>query len=305
MRVLVVGGHGLLGANVAVAARKRHDVWVHSRGGLWPEISHKRAHLDLTATGEIPCMIKRVRPDLVLNCSGLVDIERCESDPELAYLLNAAVPQVLAESCRVNGARFVHVSTDAVFRGDGSPTACDSSTSPMNTYGETKALGESRVVDTNPMALVLRTCIVGLSPSGNRSLAEYFLNRLTSRRVASGYTDVFFRPILASGFWSIVEYLTQQETTGVHNAFSTHRITKGDFGLAIARALQVPEEKVHLQLYAESPLSIQRGLDANAHPCSLLRDHDVCLLTPDDQARLITHQWWGKNRRVAARVEGR
>jgi dTDP-4-dehydrorhamnose reductase len=97
-------------------------------------------------------------PDFVVNAAAFTHVDRCESEREAAQRANAIGPKVLAEACARIGSRLAHVSTDYVFRGDGTEPYCeDDSPDPMSVYGATKLAGERAVSSAAPDALVVRT----------------------------------------------------------------------------------------------------------------------------------------------------
>lgn len=113
------------------------------------------------------------KPDVVINCIGLVKQLADADDPLAAIPINSLLPHRLARLCSVAGARFVHMSTDCVFSGSkGMYTEADLSDA-KDLYGRSKFLGE---VDY-PNAITLRTSIIGHELEGARSLVGWFLSQ--------------------------------------------------------------------------------------------------------------------------------
>jgi dTDP-4-dehydrorhamnose reductase len=94
----------------------------------------------------------------VVNAAAFTHVDRCETERDAARRANALGPGVLAEACAAAGSRLAHVSTDYVFRGDGSePYREDDPPDPVSAYGATKLEGEGLVLGAAPDALVVRT----------------------------------------------------------------------------------------------------------------------------------------------------
>ncbi len=133
-----------------------------------------RAEFDLVDTDAIEPWLARkgaVRPDVVVNAAGFTKVDACESQPSLANQLNARVPGEWARLLRRRGIRFVHLSTDHVFPGDGTrPYREDDETGPCSVYGASKLEGERLVLGHDPSALVVRTAWV-FGPGRNFVLA--------------------------------------------------------------------------------------------------------------------------------------
>lgn len=115
-----------------------------------------------------------VRPDVVINCIGLVKQIIDSEDPLITIPINALLPHQLARLCKVSHARLVHLSTDCVFSGTkgGMYTESDT-TDATDLYGRSKNIGE---VDY-PHAITLRTSIIGHELEGARSLVDWFLSQ--------------------------------------------------------------------------------------------------------------------------------
>ena len=118
--------------------------------------------------------------DAVINAAAHTKVDACESEAELAYQVNALGPGAWARSMYEREVRFIHVSTDYVFAGDGDrPYREDDPTDPRTVYGKTKRAGEIAVLGANPSALIARTSWV-FGPG--RNFVEAILGQAESRR---------------------------------------------------------------------------------------------------------------------------
>ena len=133
MRVLVAGASGQL----AHAVRR---TWLDHELIL-PEESV----LDLTKREAIFSVVKAVQPQVLINCAAYTQVDRCESEGDLAQLINATAVGWLAEACEAQGALLVQISTDYVFDGRGTrPYREADPTNPVSAYGRTKLAGEQQ-----------------------------------------------------------------------------------------------------------------------------------------------------------------
>jgi dTDP-4-dehydrorhamnose reductase len=159
----------------------RHDVFGTIRG-KWTAGSDLARFLDREAVVEgvdtarldsVTAAIGDIRPDVLLNCVGLVK-QRAESkDAVLAVETNSLLPHRLSLVCSAAGARLIHLSTDCVFSGRGGPYTQESVPDPVDLYGRSKLLGETPL---GP-ALTLRTSIVGRQLTGHTSLFDWVLSQ--------------------------------------------------------------------------------------------------------------------------------
>ena len=147
MRVLVFGGWGQLGSDLAAVAHGRHEV-VRPRHGA----------VDVVQMNDVAAIVEEVRPAAVVNAAAFHKLELCESDPERSYSTNEGGARNVARAAAALGARSVYISTDYVFDGEkGEPYTEDDSVSPLSVYGESKAAGERAVLESAPEAAVVRT----------------------------------------------------------------------------------------------------------------------------------------------------
>ena len=145
MRVLVTGASGQL---------------AHAVRRIWQDhelILPEESVLDLGKCEAIQAVMAEVRPQVVVNCAAFTQVDRCESEAELAHLINATAVGWLAEACEAQQALLIQISTDYVFDGTGMrPYREDDPTNPVSVYGRTKLEGE-RQAATCSRHLIART----------------------------------------------------------------------------------------------------------------------------------------------------
>lgn len=145
LRILVTGGAGQF-------ARAIRETWT-CHDVAFPE----ETVLDLTRRETVFAVIGEHRPDVVVNAGAFTQVDRCESEPELAELINGKAVGWLAEACADCGALLVQISTDYVFDGVGSrPYKENDPTGPRSVYGQSKLRGEQEAMRA-PDHLILRT----------------------------------------------------------------------------------------------------------------------------------------------------
>lgn len=158
-RYVVTGAGGQLGRclvrSLSPAPTGRGDADVLVRA-----LNHKELDIgSADAVGRIFDGLDGGPPDVLVNAAAYNSVDACEGDGwETAEKVNSIGPGLLSEACARAGARFVHVSTDYVLRGDSpSPLPEDSTPAPMSAYGRSKLEGERRVQAASPDAFVVRT----------------------------------------------------------------------------------------------------------------------------------------------------
>jgi dTDP-4-dehydrorhamnose reductase len=197
------------------------------------------------------------RPDWIIHCAALANLDACEADPALAQRLNAEVPGELAALAA--GARMVHISTDAVFDGQCGDYGEEDPPNPLCIYARSKLEGERRVLGANPEAAVARVNLHGWSISGKRSLSEFFFYNLQAGKPVLGFTDVYFCPMLANDLAGVLLAMLEKGLKGLYHTVSSESLTKYDFGLRIARKFGLDESLITPSSVEEAGLKAARS----------------------------------------------
>src|SRR5512143_2278001 len=109
MRILITGASGLLGLNLALEASHRHTVFGTVNSHALKTAAFTVIQSDLLAPGAVERLLDSTRPDWVIHCAALANLEACEANPLLAQQLNTDLPRTLASHVARSGARLVHV----------------------------------------------------------------------------------------------------------------------------------------------------------------------------------------------------
>lgn len=169
-RVLVVGGDGQVGTDLRRRLADSAQVLTTTRSGRLADGGECEA-LDLADADAIAPLLRRLRPDHVVNAAAYTAVDRAESEPELAQAVNAVAPGRLADACAEAGIGLIHFSTDYVFDGRGErPYREDDATAPLNVYGRSKLDGERLVAASGARHLILRTAWVYAAAHGHNFL---------------------------------------------------------------------------------------------------------------------------------------
>jgi dTDP-4-dehydrorhamnose reductase len=259
MRILITGASGLLGLNLAIQARHTHTIIGVDRCKL-RDVPFEILCVDLLDAGAPERFLDIARPDWLIHCAAMADLETCEADPELARRLNAKLPGELASACKQRGVKMVYISTDAVFDGSklGAYTEIDTP-NPLNVYARTKLEGESAVLEADPETLVARVNFFGWSISGRRSLAEFFFNNLLSGRRVDGFTDVTFCPAFVGDLADLLLLMLANELHGLYNVVGGECLSKYAFGVALAQRFGLDETLITPALIERSSLTTKRS----------------------------------------------
>lgn len=195
--------------------------------------------------------INDIRPDVVINCIGIIKQLAESSDPVKAITVNALFPHRVANTCKTVGARMISMGTDCVFSGDKGNYTEDDRSDAEDLYGRSKFLGEVY----GPHCVTLRTSIIGHELKGNYGLVEWFLAQEGKVR---GFTKAIF-----SGFPTvelmriIVEYvMPNRDLSGLYH-LSAEPISKYDLLKLVAERY---EKEIEIEPYDD--FCLDRSLDS-------------------------------------------
>jgi dTDP-4-dehydrorhamnose reductase len=193
MKLLILGGGGMLGHKLWLTASPLVETWATLRddGRSLPDAFDRGRVVPGVYAEQFDTVIRafgRVRPDVVVNCIGIVKQHAGASDPIAAITVNSLFPHRVAALCAASGARFVHVSTDCVFSGRRGGYTEQDVPDAVDLYGRTKQLGEV----SGPGSLTLRTSMIGRELRTSHGLVEWFIAQRGRDGTVPGYTKAVF-----------------------------------------------------------------------------------------------------------------
>jgi dTDP-4-dehydrorhamnose reductase len=234
-KILVTGASGLLGLNLALAVDgKEHQVFGVANTTPMRWVGFKSIQAELTESGAVDRLLDEITPEVIIHCAAIANVDDCESKPELALEVNSHLPGKIAKAAASRNIKMVQISTDAVYDGQKGDYQENELPNPLSVYARTKLGGEQAVLDANPRALVARVNFYGWSVTGKRSLAEWFVNAFTEGQTVKGFTDVQFCPMMVLDLVDTMMEAVKLDLTGVYHMVGPQKMSKFEFGRAIA-----------------------------------------------------------------------
>lgn len=214
-----------------------------------------------------------VRPDVVVNCVGLVKQLSEANYPLRAIPINTLLPHRLAALCQATSARLVHFSTDCVFSGSKGNYLENDFPDANDLYGRSKLLGEADY----PHAITLRTSVIGHELSGHRSLLNWFLVQQGS---VNGFSRAIFSGLPTVEMATVVRdiVLPHQELRGVYH-LASKPINKFELLQLVAKVYGKA-----IEIVMDDSVVIDRSLNAD-------RFHDATGYVPPEWPALIQHMY--------------
>lgn len=231
MRILILGGAGMLGHKMVQTLSARFldtfwTVWGPRSADRWRPIPFLQSDrcldgVDVTDWPALRDLLGRLRPDVIVNCVGIVKQRPEALSPSPSLTVNSLLPHRLVEAAAEWGGRVIHFSTDCVFSGrKGTYIEADISDAE-DLYGRSKFLGEV----AGPNALTLRTSIIGRELENHQSLLDWFLLGGQSR--VKGFRRVWWSGVTTNHLADVVGDLIERhpDLSGLYQ-ISSGRVSK-------------------------------------------------------------------------------
>jgi dTDP-4-dehydrorhamnose reductase len=245
VKVLLLGSSGLFGSTLAPFLCSRgHEVKTHSRG------DGAQYQADLNDPKDANELLGKIEPELIVNLVGLTDVDRCETQPNQAYLANVRSVENIAGWIKQEKipCHLVHISTDQVY--DGAGVHPEEKVALTNYYAFSKYAGE--LVAASVPSSILRTNFFGRSHCPQReSLTDWLFRALSNSDPIQVFDDVLFTPLSMATLSEMIELIIQTKPIGVFNLGSHEGMSKADFAFTFA-------EELHLSTRAITRTSTDR-----------------------------------------------
>ncbi|HYM92636.1 MAG TPA: dTDP-4-dehydrorhamnose reductase [Chitinophagaceae bacterium] len=161
-------------------------------------------------------------PQYCINCAAYTNVDKAETETELAFQINGEAVGVLAAICKRYDTKFIHISTDYVFDGTaGVPYKEDSVVNPVNAYGESKLVGEKQAIQFNPASIIIR-CSWIYSEFG-KNFVKMMLKQINEKNEISVVNDQVGSPTyaadLAEAILQIITFHTKYSASDIHGIY--------------------------------------------------------------------------------------
>jgi dTDP-4-dehydrorhamnose reductase len=261
MKILVLGTSGMLGSAIfryLTINTVEHKVYGTIRSDSWrkwfPNTAAKKLFSGVDANNEFDLIkiLDTIRPEVVINCIGVIKQLDNSKNPLSVLPLNALLPHKLYQLCSLANARLIHISTDCVFNGEHGDYLETDTPNASDLYGISKHLGEV----CGPGAVTLRTSIIGHELGSALSLIDWFLEQAVA---VKGFRNAYFSGLPTNEIAKIIAELviTNENLSGLYHV-AAKRISKFDLLTIVKR-----EYGHNIELIDSYDLKIDRSLNAD------------------------------------------
>ena len=240
MKIAILGASGLLGSSLVPFLR--NTSWKIYTIGRDPSNEYI---CDVVSRPQLDSILSLIKPNIIINLVALTDVDFCESNPNLAFLVNVSTVNNIVEWMNVNKeSHLIHISTDQVYDGNGPHLE----PYPMlsNYYAFSKYTAEQ--VAIRVPSTILRTNFFGKSRCTNRSsFTDWIYESLTQEKKITLFNDVQFSPLSIQSLLSNLKLLISTKILGIYNLASKEGFSKSEFVIQFANELNLSLDNVDIK----------------------------------------------------------
>lgn len=245
MKILVIGGSGVTGSNIVEKElRNKQNVqftFLKHKGDLENAIC-----LDITKKQDTVESIKKINPEVIIHCTALTNMDKCEINRDKAYDINVGGLENVVSAAKKINCKLAFISTSAVFDGQKTKYLEEDKTCPISYYGETKAMGEKIIQDSSLPYLILRTdqpyCRIKKWQHSNSVLR--IIETLKNNKIHKEVINWYNRPTFVPNFTIALKKLLENNEEGIFHVVDNSFLNRVDMAIQIADIFKFNKELI-------------------------------------------------------------
>ncbi|MEY3385891.1 MAG: dTDP-4-dehydrorhamnose reductase [Bacteroidota bacterium] len=261
--ITIVGAGSTTGAALIPMLLEETDEQLQLISSRPLEYDHDRVKMEVVNVrdkNELKQSIMSAMPSTIINLAAMTNVDRCETERQLAWDLNVTLVENLSRISRVLDAKMVHISTDYVFDGIKGPYTETSVPNPINYYGKSKLAGENTCVAGNSNTLIIRTNVIYGPPRERPDFVRWVLDALDSATPIRVVDDQIGNPTYVDDLAEVIMRLGMSRRTGIYHVGGTDFLSRFDFALKIAEFFKLDPGVIRRVTTAELAQTAKRPL---------------------------------------------
>lgn len=243
MKILITGINGLVGNSLfKLLQNSDHKLFFSSRnlGGL---ANYK---VDISNKGEVNDFFISQKPDIVINCAAMANVDLCEEEKELCWKINVSGVKNLVDACKRHSTHLTHISTDYIFDGKKESGIYNEGDdpNPQGYYAKSKLEGERVIIDSNISYSILRTILVyGIHEKAN--IVTFVKNSLEENKTVNLVSDQVRMPTFADDLSRACIKASEKKAEGIFHICGPDQMSYLDIGYRIAEYFSLDKNLIN------------------------------------------------------------
>ncbi len=245
-RILVVGANGMLGQRV-VKFYSEQDNTALLGCSIEPDAVYKNADYlccDLSKRESIKKIVYDFYPDFIINAAAYTNVDKSETEREIAWKINVKGVEYLAEMCRVIDAHLIHISTDYIFDGTKGPYSENATPNPLGYYGRTKLASENALKISGALNTILRTNVLYGAADSRPDFVRWVVNSIRGGKQIRIVIDQINNPTFIDDLVQAISKVIEFGKQGIYNIGGKEFLSRFDFTLRIAEFFNLDKKLI-------------------------------------------------------------
>ncbi len=230
---LILGASGLLGMKLIDYFHQSHGTFFGNK----LEGVKNTSFLDINNTENLRALLRKVQPEVVINCIGMTKVDLCELLPEKCWELNCWQPYLVAQECRAQSIKYVHISTDHFLNLSGVKLKEYDTPTALNQYGLSKLNAEKFILLANKDSIIVRSNFFHFNPNTPRTFLDILVKNIRNKKTSYSFSNVVFTPISTFLLATYIEKLVEINFSGIINISSSEALSKFEFHDAVLKEI--------------------------------------------------------------------
>jgi len=257
MKILITGGEGLVGNSLIEIGKGFNLVATY-----YAPPSEKKCRflqLDITDKNKVLDIIEKEKPNIVIHCAAMTDVDAAEENKDIAWKINVEGTKNIAEACERKRSKMVFLSTDYIFDGKNGPYSESDKPNPINYYAKTKYEAEKIVKQLKDFLIIRSTVIYGPKRIGH-NFATWLIDKLEKGESVKIVTDQYSNPTFSYDLADKIFKLIKMKQKGIFNVVGKDYVNRYEFSIKIADAFMLNKNLIkpittkELDIKAKRPL---------------------------------------------------
>jgi len=236
-RILIVGSNGMLGQRLIEFYKKLNDVVLLAASveekSVFDDADYVQA--DISNRNEIKKVVYDFCPDFIINAAAYTNVDKSESERELAWKINVKGVEYLSEAARVLDSHLIHISTDYIFDGKNGPYTENDTPNPLGYYGRTKLASENTLKISGCKNTILRTNVLyGTAKFSRPDFVKWVVESLREKKEIKIVDDQINNPTFIDDLVQGINKIVEQHKEGIYNIGGNEFLNRYEFTLMIA-----------------------------------------------------------------------